>query len=68
MTEKIHNGAWPARMALGEKLQPLGVEILVRHPSLGRTKGRSNQHRSNRSPRPHRPTFTGGTDTESLCR
>ena len=50
----------------GEKLQPLGVEIWVRHPSLGRTKGRSNQHRSNRSPRPNRPTFTGGAGTESL--
>ena len=50
MVEKIHNGPWPAIMALGEKSQPLGVEILVRHLSLGRTKGRSNQHRSNRSP------------------
>jgi len=31
MVEKLHNGPWPARMALREKLQPLGVEILVRH-------------------------------------
>ena len=65
MVKKILNGPWPAKMAPREKLQALCVEILARYPSLGHTKGQSNQHRSNRSPRPHGLKFPGA-DIESL--
>ena len=61
MVEKIHNGPWPAKTALGEKLPALGVEILAFHPSLGRTKDRSRSYPDHRA-----PSFTGGADIESF--